>query len=55
VKDAVFLDTGIFVAFLNRRDQWHAQVVALSSGTKPNWCTSDHHLSLTGTETLPRS
>jgi predicted nucleic acid-binding protein len=40
VTTAVFLDTGIFVAFLNRRDQWHEQAVALFGGTKPRWCTS---------------
>lgn len=40
MKPAVFLDSGIFVAFMNRRDQWHAQAVALFSGTKPRWSTS---------------
>lgn len=32
---SVYLDTGIFIAFLNRRDQWHAQAVTLFSTAKP--------------------
>lgn len=32
---AVYLDTGIFVAFLNRRDQWHPQAVTLFSTARP--------------------
>ncbi len=32
---AVYLDSGIFIAFLNRRDQWHAQAVTLFSTAKP--------------------
>lgn len=36
----VFLDSGIFVAFLNRRDRWHPQAVALFNGPKPSWNTS---------------
>jgi predicted nucleic acid-binding protein len=40
VKDGVFLDSGIFIAFLNRRDRWHAQAVALFTGARPRWCTS---------------
>jgi predicted nucleic acid-binding protein len=36
----VFLDSGIFVAFLNRRDRWHQQAVALFGGTRPRWSTS---------------
>ena len=36
----VFLDSGIFVAFLNRRDRWHPQARALFDGPKPKWSTS---------------
>jgi predicted nucleic acid-binding protein len=36
----VFLDTGIFIAFLSRRDRLHEQAVALFSGPKPRWATS---------------
>jgi len=36
----VFLDSGIFVAFLNRRDRWHPQARALFQGPKPKWSTS---------------
>lgn len=31
----VYLDSGIFIAFLNRRDHWHAQAVTLFSTAKP--------------------
>lgn len=37
---SVFLDSGIFVAFLNRRDQWHAQARTLLDGPKPRRGTS---------------
>jgi predicted nucleic acid-binding protein len=40
VSDAVFLDSGIFIAFLNARDQWHEQAKALFSANKPRWSTS---------------
>jgi len=40
VSELAFLDSGIFIAFLNRRDSWHAQAVALFGGTKPRWSTS---------------
>lgn len=36
---AVFLDSGIFIAFLNERDQWHLQAVELF-GRGARWCTS---------------
>lgn len=36
----VFLDSGIFIAFLNRRDRWHPQAVALFSQPRPRWQTS---------------
>ena len=36
----VFLDTGIFIALLNKRDVHHAQAVALFGGSRPNWYTS---------------
>ena len=37
---AVFLDSGIFIALVNRRDQWHQQAVVLFGGLKPRWSTS---------------
>jgi predicted nucleic acid-binding protein len=36
----VFLDSGIFIAFLNRRDRWHPQAVSLFDGPRPHWATS---------------
>ena len=36
----MFLDSGIFVAFLNRRDQWHEHAVSLFGGATPPWSTS---------------
>ena len=40
MKDLVYLDSGIFIAFLNRRDQWHSQAVSLFGTSKPRWSTS---------------
>ena len=40
MSTSVFLDSGAFIAFLNRRDRWHAQTVALFNGPKPRWATS---------------
>jgi predicted nucleic acid-binding protein len=40
VSEAVFLDSGILIAFLNARDQWHDQAAALFSHAKPRWSTS---------------
>ena len=36
----VFLDTGIFIALMNRRDRWHQQAAALFAGSPPRWSTS---------------
>ncbi len=36
----VFLDTGIFIAFLVSKDRWHASAVALFGGLRPAWFTS---------------
>ena len=36
----VFLDSGIFIAFLNRRDRHHSQAVALFDGPPVRWFTS---------------
>ena len=36
----VFLDTGIYIALLNKRDRHHRQAVALFGGLKPDWYTS---------------
>ena len=40
MKRSVFLDSGIFVAALNGRDQWHEQAAALFAGPTPSWHTS---------------
>ena len=40
MTDAAFLDSGIFVALLAARDQWHAQAIVLFGGRTPRWCTS---------------
>ena len=40
MRELVFLDSGIFVAFFNRRDQWHEQAVSLFDGPTPFWHTS---------------
>jgi predicted nucleic acid-binding protein len=40
VRHSVFLDTGIFIALMNRRDRWHLQAVALFGGEQPKWSTS---------------
>lgn len=40
MKPLVFLDSGIFVAALNQRDQWHEQAAALFGGPTPLWHTS---------------
>ncbi|MBI2986217.1 MAG: PIN domain-containing protein [Deltaproteobacteria bacterium] len=38
---SVFLDSGIFIAFLNRRDRWHFQAKALFNQPRPpKWATS---------------
>lgn len=36
----VFLDTGIFVAFLDRSDRWHAEARALFESPPRGWATS---------------
>lgn len=36
----VFLDSGIFIALLNRRDRWHQHAAALFTGPIPRWMTS---------------
>jgi predicted nucleic acid-binding protein len=40
VSESVFLDSGILIAFLNARDQWHDQAKALFASAKPRWSTS---------------
>lgn len=40
MSDPVFLDSGIFIAFLNRRDRWHPQAVALFEEKGVRWMTS---------------
>ena len=40
MKDTVFLDTGIFVAWLVREDALHAEAAALFEAAPPRWVTS---------------
>lgn len=40
MREPVFLDSGIFIAFLNAHDQRHEQAVALFSIVNPRWSTS---------------
>jgi predicted nucleic acid-binding protein len=40
VSEPVFLDSGIFIAFLNDGDQWHEQAKSLFAGSTPRWSTS---------------
>jgi predicted nucleic acid-binding protein len=40
MTESVFLDSGIFIAFLTARDRMHAQAAALFSLGKPRWSTS---------------
>lgn len=35
-----FLDSGIFIALMSRKDRWHEQAVALFAGPTPQWITS---------------
>lgn len=37
---SLFLDSGIFTAFRNRRDQWHEQARAPFGGVRPRWYPS---------------
>jgi len=38
--EGVFLDSGIFIAFLNRRDRYHVSAAALFGTSPPYWATS---------------
>jgi len=40
VSTAAFLDSGIFIALMSRKDRWHQQAVALFGGSTPKWSTS---------------
>jgi predicted nucleic acid-binding protein len=40
MSESVFLDSGILIAFLNVRDQWHNQATTLFAVGKPRWSTS---------------
>lgn len=40
MSPAAFLDSGIFIALMSRRDRWHQQAAALFSGPTPRWATS---------------
>jgi predicted nucleic acid-binding protein len=40
MSGSVFLDSGIFIALMSRKDRWHDQAVGLFSGATPRWHTS---------------
>lgn len=40
VKDAAFVDSGAFIAFLDRSDRSHPAVTALFGAPPPRWSTS---------------
>lgn len=40
MSQGVFLDSGIFIAFLSAQDRWHDQAAALFNVAKPRWATS---------------
>jgi len=41
MRSKVFLDSGIFIAFLNRKDRWHGAAVELFGSDPPaRWTTS---------------
>ena len=40
MREPVFLDSGIFIAFLNAHDQFHEQAATLFTISKPRWFTS---------------
>ena|SRR5713101_6679958 len=40
MTESVFLDSGIFIAFLSARDRLHGQATALFNLAKPRWSTS---------------
>ena len=40
MKPSVFLDSGIFIAFMSLRDRWHAQAVEMFARPTPKWHTS---------------
>jgi predicted nucleic acid-binding protein len=40
VSTAAFLDSGIFIALMSRKDRWHERASALFSGPTPRWSTS---------------
>jgi predicted nucleic acid-binding protein len=40
VREKVFLDSGIFIAFINRRDQWHSEASLLFRQDSTHWSTS---------------
>jgi predicted nucleic acid-binding protein len=40
LRPRVFLDSGIFIALLDRGDEWHADARALFAAPPKGWCTS---------------
>ena len=40
MSSLVFLDSGIFIALMSRKDRWHDQAVELFSGVTPRWHSS---------------
>ena len=40
MSSPVFLDSGIFIALMSRKDRWHDQAVELFSSATPRWHSS---------------
>lgn len=40
MKESVFLDSGIFIAFLDRSDRFHQAAASLMADPPRRWCTS---------------
>ena len=47
MKGDVFIDSGVFIAYLVRADRLHAEVAKLFQGPTPRWFTSSYVISET--------